>query len=187
LPIGAAGTILTSDGDTADWVLPSGSGGYTQIATQNMAGLNTVTFSAIPQDYLSLFVEFNGLYVGTADILRLRYNGVTSTYQTIRLRTDGTTILSSTGTSGFIVDLETSSTRLSSGTIECFNYTGSNAVKKFSTEAISAVNTRGEFNFISNNSSTPPSAEFDAVTSLTIFTGSSNNITAGTITLYGGK
>ena len=47
LPIGSAGTVLTSDGDTADWAAPAGVTGLTQFAFGAAAlasGGSTVTF-----------------------------------------------------------------------------------------------------------------------------------------------
>jgi hypothetical protein len=80
LPIGAAGTVLTSDGDTAEWAAPGGSAlnyiGGTTFTTSAAVNVNDV-FSATYANYLII-----GDYVGSAPAgvsLRLRVSGADNT------------------------------------------------------------------------------------------------------------
>jgi hypothetical protein len=55
LPIGTAGQLLVSDGDTAEWATFS-SGGMTLIASANPSAATTVSFTSIPTSFKSLIV-----------------------------------------------------------------------------------------------------------------------------------
>lgn len=58
---GASGQVLTSSGSGAPtWATPSG-GGWTQIATATPTGVNSVTFSSIPQTYANLLLVIQGV------------------------------------------------------------------------------------------------------------------------------
>jgi hypothetical protein len=46
LPIGAAGTVLTSDGDTADWVAPAGGGKVLQVVFGTQTGIKSSSSSS---------------------------------------------------------------------------------------------------------------------------------------------
>jgi hypothetical protein len=61
LPIGALGTVLTSDGDTAEWAAPSG-GGMVSLSSGSLTG-SIVNITSIPQDYKDLYLvirQFRG-------------------------------------------------------------------------------------------------------------------------------
>jgi hypothetical protein len=53
LPIGANGTLLTSDGTTASWVAPTPAGGETLIASGTLSGAS-VAVTSIPTTYKDL-------------------------------------------------------------------------------------------------------------------------------------
>ena len=78
LPIGAANTILQSDGDTATWVAAP-SGGWAVIASGNLSG-TTVNLTSIPQTYKNLRLIVRGITAAADDFVRLRINGVTANY-----------------------------------------------------------------------------------------------------------
>ena len=79
LPIGALGTVLTSDGDTADWATPAG-GGQTQIATGSLTG-STVNITSIPGTYRDLKLVISNFLPATDNAqMFLRFNGDSSTY-----------------------------------------------------------------------------------------------------------
>jgi hypothetical protein len=74
LPIGAVGTVLTSDGDTAEWAAPA-SGGMTLLSTTTLSAAVT-TISGISQDYNSLFILVYGVSNNTGDrTFNMRPNG----------------------------------------------------------------------------------------------------------------
>jgi hypothetical protein len=55
LPIGSAGTVLTSDGDTADWAAPAVAG-MTLLSTTAITAVQEVSITSISQDYNMLIV-----------------------------------------------------------------------------------------------------------------------------------
>jgi hypothetical protein len=74
LPIGALGTVLTSDGDTADWAAPAAPGGMTLLSTTSLSGA-TVTISSISQAYKSLYLVIEGVTNATANgFFKMRVN-----------------------------------------------------------------------------------------------------------------
>jgi hypothetical protein len=79
LAIGAAATVLTSDGTTASWVAPAGGGGYTSIASGSLSG-SSVAISSIPATYRDLVYIFRDYYFVNDDLLTGTLNGTNSIY-----------------------------------------------------------------------------------------------------------
>jgi hypothetical protein len=86
LPIGAAGTVLTSDGDTAEWAVPatppSPTDNWTLLNTGGtaLAGSSTVTVSGISGQN-QLLIIFNNLACTTAaQFIRIRLNSASTNY-----------------------------------------------------------------------------------------------------------
>jgi hypothetical protein len=80
LPIGAAGTVLRSDGDTAEWAALSSapdSWSLVNAGGTSLNGVNTVTISGI-SDANMLYIIVNGFSTaGNYDDIRLRLNADT--------------------------------------------------------------------------------------------------------------
>jgi hypothetical protein len=76
LPIGAAGTVLTSDGDTAEWAAPSGGGNLTisQVASGTTTSGSSLSLSSL-SSYDQIKVLFTGIDPSAAQSLRFRING----------------------------------------------------------------------------------------------------------------
>jgi hypothetical protein len=90
LPIGSAGTVLTSDGDTADWAAPAGvSQTWTLINTGGTAltGAATITISGI-SDVNDILVIFTGASSNSAATAFLRLNADSGTNYTFAGNTD---------------------------------------------------------------------------------------------------
>jgi hypothetical protein len=77
LPIGAVGTVLTSDGDTAEWAVPA-AGGMTLLSTTSLTS-NTTTISSIPTTYYNLQLVIRDFVPNAAETLLMRFNGETGT------------------------------------------------------------------------------------------------------------
>jgi hypothetical protein len=79
LPIGAVGTVLTSDGDTAEWAAPGAANeNYSLINTGGTAltGSTTITVSGLNSD--KLFIVMLGASItGTARDISFRFNSDT--------------------------------------------------------------------------------------------------------------
>jgi hypothetical protein len=124
LPIGAAGTVLTSDGDTAEWVVPGG-GAFELLSTTNLTdAAQTYTVTGISQNYKALRVVIDVAFKtasanctfavknsgGTAQTLNLiRYqNGNTpgAAIEGTTTNLSGDTNFANTASgSGFVIDL----------------------------------------------------------------------------------
>jgi hypothetical protein len=79
LPIGAAGTVLTSDGDTAEWVAPA-TGAYTLLASGNFStGSATLAITSIPNTYQELYVVLRDVAPSTTPAqIQMRLNNDSS-------------------------------------------------------------------------------------------------------------
>lgn len=73
LPIGAAGTVLTSDGDTAEWVAPAPGGGMTLISTGSMSGASVSV--SVPVGYINVMWIVQGATLSAGDQIFFRING----------------------------------------------------------------------------------------------------------------
>jgi hypothetical protein len=65
LPIGAAGAVLTSDGDTASWAAAT-SGGMTLIATATPNAASSVSFTSIPTTFKTLLLVADSVFQSAA-------------------------------------------------------------------------------------------------------------------------
>jgi hypothetical protein len=83
LPIGALGTVLTSDGDTADWAAPAAAGGMTLLSTTAITATSTISITGIDQTYNELvIVVSNAATVATNNNAALQFNTDTGTNYT---------------------------------------------------------------------------------------------------------
>jgi len=87
LPIGAAGTVLTSDGDTAEWLTPSGPAGFTLLNAGGSAltGLGTVTVSGITSNDLLIYVT-GAKSATTARSIVIQFNSSSTNHNAAGLR-----------------------------------------------------------------------------------------------------
>jgi hypothetical protein len=184
LGIGTVGQVLTvNSGATApEWASPA-SGSLTQLATQDMAGLNTVTFSTISQGYRALVLQGTGLYLNASNTINVRWNGITSgVYQFSRLRTDSANISNSTAqTSSLIGYTAANTTRTGNFWVTFNNYTVNDQTKMYA--GVMNIPADNNGNWVVGSANNSAGDAEDAITDLTILT--TTNLTAGTITLYG--
>lgn len=160
-------------------------GGITQLATQTMNGLSTITFSAIPQTYKVLIIQGNGL-ISTAgnEEIRARWNAVTTgnVYGYVRFRPSSITVESPALTTSALIGLTGATSAQTGGfTYKFDDYTISDQPKTAYGVWVNALDTYFE-HFSARSSG---SAVEDAITEVTIFNGASNNFTGGTITVFG--
>ena len=82
LPIGAAGTVLTSDGDTAEWVAPA-AGDFTLITRNSFSNVASVNFDSVfTSTYKTYYVVIENLFAATAvnnPQIQFRYGSTTLT------------------------------------------------------------------------------------------------------------
>jgi hypothetical protein len=93
LPIGTAGQILASDGDTAEWVTPAAGGGLAiaQIASGTLTSGTQLTLTSLSSyDFLEL--RLSALNIGTDNKLNVRINNNSgSNYEYVFAASEGTT------------------------------------------------------------------------------------------------
>jgi hypothetical protein len=73
LAIGAAATVLTSDGTTASWAAPAAGGGMTLVETLSISGAST-TSSSIAGTYKNLYIIVKNAVASTNSDFYLRFN-----------------------------------------------------------------------------------------------------------------
>jgi hypothetical protein len=176
-----SGKYLTTDGTNTSWGLLA-AGGMTLISTTTLSGAS-VTLSSIPQSYKSLVLYIRGYKpVNDAAMLRMRYNGVTtSSYATNDLGVSiGSQAFNVTYIYGSIEQDNGTDTAFS--TINIYDYTNTTTWKYSTTFSVG------------NNQTTPTNANLGsyfgitnqtaAISSITLLP-SGGNFTSGSALLYG--
>jgi hypothetical protein len=77
LPIGAVGTVLTSDGDTAEWAAPASAGANWTLLNSGgtaLTGAATVTVSGISAKDKILVLVSNASSANASSLIRVRFN-----------------------------------------------------------------------------------------------------------------
>jgi hypothetical protein len=184
LGIGSTGQVLTVSGGVPSWATPAGGGAYTSLASGSLpTGASTLTLSSISQSYQDLLLVVVGFRTSTnGDYLRMRFNGVTSgTYGSQLNFSSGGILL--TDTSMRVMNSANSTSNTGQTNILIENYTAT-ASKFFTGLGINNSATSGEGSMTTTNGGTHTTT---AISSITIFSNSTNNFAAGTYTLYGVK
>lgn len=170
LPVGSTGQVLTVSGGLPAW--GTGGGSYTSLASGTLSG--TLSLSSISGSYQNLVLRFTQAAVGTAGIIQLRVNGLTTTYDGYYVTISATPTLTRGGTTQASLGYATVNTATTPNTTDVYfyNYAGAQtkAILAYSSNAVNmgytaTVNTTG------------------AITSIT----STTSFTAGTYELFGVK
>jgi hypothetical protein len=91
VPVGTAGQVLASDGDTVEWITPA-AGGWEQLATGSITGAS-VSLTGISQAYKQLVLRLLDYSVSGSTIdVGIQIDGVTSGYSTTAMATNVTTL-----------------------------------------------------------------------------------------------
>lgn len=183
---GTTGQVLTktSNADHAfNWQTVAANS-LTQLATQNMNGLSTVTFSSINQGYKGLVIQGSGLNVASGEgTVRLRWNGVTNAvYDYNFLQSNSATMSNAPDQTSFEVGwTRTGTARTGNFWVEIPDYNKINELKFIRAIGSMPLDDRIR-NYWGTAAELNGSVE-DNITSVTLF--QSVNFTAGTITLFG--
>jgi hypothetical protein len=130
LPIGAVGTVLTSDGDTAEWATAS-SGGMSVIASGSL-GSSGVNITSIPATFKDLRLELRAFSTNNDNgQIGMRFNNDSTTVYSMA---DGTSSQSFRNQTGFthntgIFSIEADTTAFNYVKFDVFNYTSTTHTK----------------------------------------------------------
>jgi hypothetical protein len=188
LAVGANDTVLTADSTAATglkWAAPS-SGGMTLLSTTSLTGATT-TISSISQAYNSLFAVISGITItGASDYdMRVAVNG-SATEQTF-FTLDSSGLPTVTQNTRFKFNNAQNTTIVRTSAVNSYaltidNYTSSSGTKPMSLYGNfvgTAAGNQATYVFGGYTANT-------AVTSL-VFSSSQNNLSTGTVLLYGVK
>lgn len=166
-------------------------GAMQRIGYQAPTGVTSVTFSSIPQTFQDLFVVgfVRSTQAATSDNHYFRINGDTATlYSRTLLEGDGSSAYSQRDTTvaqtyiGAIPAASATSGLFDSFTLHLLNYTSTTTFKSGLTRFANDRNGSGYTNLVAHCYRSTA-----AITSLTLFNGSSNFASGSTFALYGIK
>lgn len=177
LPVGTNGQVLTADSTASTglaWATSS-SGGMTLLSTTSISG-TSVTVSSIPSGYQDLRIVISGVTNDTNNAtLQMQFNGQTGSVY-------------STGASA-ATQLNVSTSQLRTGgkntsAITIFDYT---SLLPKAIIYTNATRNSADTQIVAGGSIQMAFETTVAITSLTLFLNGSENMTAGTIKIYGVK
>jgi hypothetical protein len=186
LAVGANDTVLTADSAEATglkWATAS-SGSMTSLASGSLpTGAATLTLSSISASYNNLILLVKGFRTATSgDYLRMRFNGVTSASYATQNDLAGGGIVT-TSTSMRVQGAISNSANNGQLNIFMLNYASANTKFFYSMGLDDAVTpTEASMSFFAGGV-----LATTAISSVTIFSNSTNNFAAGTYILYGVK
>ena len=182
LGIGSSAQVLTVAAGIPSWATPAAGGAYTLLSTTNLSGTAT-TVSSISQSYtdLILLIENPSISAGSADVIQVRLNGIsTNSYRATSSSSASATLSQSGLISGFDLRIETA--------------TG--ATEKWSRVMIPFYTLSTEKPMMQFESQNNGSEVFfgwggldsaGAINSITVRDASDNPFDAGTVKIYGVK
>ena len=179
LPIGAAGTVLTSDGDTADWVSPT-SGSFTLISTTSLSGAS-VTLTSIPQIYKMLrLILKDYTHDGTVNRnIQFTVNSTTAIYGSILSSAAGTSQALSSTTAAFGSVFNASVDNLS--ILDFYEYSNTTTFKSAQSLDFHQNSATPNWNFEQRRHAIRTTSGISSITLQML----SDNFNGGTVELYG--
>ena len=179
LGIGTANQVLrVNSGATApEWATPAAGGGMTLLSTTNLSGSSSVTVSGISTAYQNLFVIWGGAtFSGSAEVgIDIIANGNVEGIVTTQL--SGSVTNSGNQNSFVRTNQQISGTGgNNAGGLTIYDYASTTRYKLWNYVAGDPSQASMSAGIVENNA---------AVTSITVFTLTSPNFTAGTIRIFG--
>jgi hypothetical protein len=183
LAIGAAATVLTSDGTTASWAPPAAGGAFTLLSTTTLSGATT-TISSISGAYKHLFIELIDFLPATAGGVqsRFRLNGDTgSNYSPVDIVNNSWT--STQAYSLFADNISSTATTANYGWLYAYDYANTNTWKTVEGQTIFKTNNVNQY---SVRAYLTQWRDTSAINSFSFFN-DAGNWTSGTVKIYGVK
>jgi hypothetical protein len=185
LGVGTTGQVLTVSAGLPAWATPAGGGGMTLISTTTLSGTLT-TLSSIPQTYKSLYVVATGLTADTGNtgfVARPNNSATLSSNTGTRNNSDSSSAVWGAYNEDIYLSGGQSTLRTSADNVFTFsitNYTSTTSYKTFNAQT--AWQGASSIFWFANSGGVHQSTS--AITSLSFRYGG-NNMTAGTVLLYG--
>lgn len=182
---GTSGSSAASNSITPNPIL----GNFESIATSTPSGVNTFTFSSIPGTYTHLQIRFSSVQASGGSLFYVRFNSDTATnYAWHELNGQGSAAAAYSGaTQAYIKifgrNVGTGGSNPTAGVVDILDYANTNKYKTSRSLVGMDANGSGEIDFMSGLWQST-----SAITSITIYTHDSVNISSGsTFGLYGIK
>jgi hypothetical protein len=182
LGIGSTGQVLTVASGIPSWATPASGGSMTSIASGSLpTGAATVTLSSISASYTNLILVVSSFRTATSgDYLRMRFNGITTASYASANDLAGGGIVT-TNTSIRVQGAISNSANTGQLNIFLLNYAVASNKFFYSMGLDNAVTaTEASMSFFSGGT-----LATTAISSITLFSNSTNNFAAGTYILYG--
>jgi len=182
LGIGSSGQVLTVSGGLPTWATAA-SGALTQLYTSSMAGLATITTSTLSTSYKQLVIQVSAAQAPSGN-LYMRFNANTSSnYAYVNPSADGfNTVPGVTNATFLFLGQPQASDKDMYSYTTIYNYTTGDQLK------IGMSTGRSNAAPYSSRASYTGQVELattSAITSVTIYSSTSTNWTAGTFTVWG--
>lgn len=188
LAVGANDTVLTADSSTATglkWATPS-SGGMTLLSSTALSG-NSVTVSSISGSYTDLKVVANGISLASTDQVLLRFNGITAgSYFYAELQVEDNASYPATNTAQTSIQVSHMISTSDYDKVGSLEFT----IPRYSVAEQHTFFMSAKGRFSTANKFFTKICRVDtaaAITSITVFTISGNNFSAGNLYIYGVK
>lgn len=177
LPIGAMGTVLTSDGDTAEWAATSG-GSLTLLSTTTLSG-TTTSVTGISGAYKNLYIEMENYDAASSvGAISIRLNGLSTRHFGNNARSNSTSL----GTvSNNVFDLVSSGHATGTPnftTMQIFNYASTTTRKTLIGQTMLDESAGGLAKFFGGGFRSD-----SAITQIDVV--ANQSLTAGTLRIYG--
>jgi hypothetical protein len=190
LGVGANGTVLTADSAEATglkWAAPASGGGMTLLSTTALTSAATFTVSSISGSYTDLKVVASGISLASTDQVLLRFNGITSgSYFYAELQVEDGTAYPATNTGQTNIQVShmiSTSDYDKTGSFEFI-------IPRYAAAEQHTFFMSAKGRFSTANKFFTKICRVDtalAIDSITIFTSSSSNFSAGNLYIYGVK
>jgi hypothetical protein len=157
LPIGAAGTVLTSDGDTAEWAAPAGGGKVLQVVSAVTTTATAITSASLTDTTITATITptlaTSKILVIVADVVHI--SGASSMFTGIALIRGSTNIFNRENEAGVAMQVDSGNTQASHNSSQV--YLDSPATTSATTYKVQAKRISGSGTITFQRSSVPSS------------------------------
>ena len=184
IPIGSTGQVLTVAAGVPSWATTSGA--MTLLSTTALSS-NSVTVSSISGAYTDLKIVVNGISLASTDQVMLRFNGITTgLYYYAELQVEDGTAYPATNTAQTNVQVSHMISTSDYDKVGSFEFT----IPRYSVAEQHTFFMSAKGTFSTNNKFFTKICRVDtalAIDSITVYTISGNNFSAGNLYIYGVK